>query len=65
MDDLSKAEQRTLINSLRAGELNQEGMIRLSGQQKQSFIFLTALHPSISVGRDEQPRVNIEVVFSE
>jgi hypothetical protein len=65
MDDLSKSERRALIKSLRAGEMKQEGMISLSGQRRQTFTFLAALDASIHVERDEQPRVEIEVVFAE
>ena len=65
VEGLSKSEHRALMKSLRAGELNQEGIVNLSTQQRQSFTFLAGLHPAIKVSKSERPRVDIEVVFAE
>ena len=63
--DLSAREKRTMLKSLTAGEMRQEGMVRLAAKQRQSFEFLASLDPSIKVGRGMSPRVDIEVVFAE
>lgn len=62
---LNKSERRDFIKQLRAGEVNQEGSLRLSSGRRQSFSIAIKLEDAIRLKRGETPRADVKVVFAE